>query len=135
MLHKKNPTDFPYVTDVLHICYFSMQKCTLFTFLISISLDQRVGTKSKKPVFCKILQQISFFFCIFQRFSTKNAENYYFDQRLACAAPKHLSKYTTCRAAIPKTLPTLGSWLQQKLRKNITVHLFAIATFACYLEL
>ena len=30
-------------------------------------------------------------------FSTKNAENYYFNQRLGCAAPKRWIKYTTGR--------------------------------------
>ena len=31
-------------------------------------------------------------------YSTKNAENDYFDQRLGCAAPKRWWKYTTARA-------------------------------------
>ena len=33
-----------------------------------------------------------------QLFSTKNAENEDFDQRLGCAAPKRWLKYTTCTA-------------------------------------
>ena len=33
--------------------------------------------------------------CFFQLFSTKNAENDFFNQRLECAAPKRWSKYTT----------------------------------------
>ena len=35
------------------------------------------------------------FFAFFQFFSTKNAENEDFDQRLGCAAPKRWLKYTT----------------------------------------
>ena len=34
-------------------------------------------------------------FCVFQLFSTKNAENYYFDQCLGCTSPKRWLKYTT----------------------------------------
>ena len=48
--------------------------------------------KLKKFVFCLILIQIS---VVIQLFSTKNAENDYFNQCLGCAAPKHWSKYTT----------------------------------------
>ena len=35
------------------------------------------------------------FLCFFQLYSTKNNENYYFNQRLGCAAPKRWLKYTT----------------------------------------
>ena len=48
------------------------------------TVDQRFGANLKKRVFCKILLQIS---CFFQLFSTKKAENDYFDQHLECAAP------------------------------------------------
>ena len=61
--------------------------------------------KLKKRVFCKILLQIS---CLFKVFCTKNDENYYFNQRLECAAPKCWSKYTT--AAIPKIRRTEWKW-------------------------
>ena len=57
-----------------------------------VYFNQRSGANFKKHVFCKILLQIS---CFFKLFSTKNAENDYFDQRLESAAPKRWSKYAT----------------------------------------
>ena len=50
------------------------------------TLDQRFGANPKKLVFCKVLQQISFFSPFFQLLSTKNIENTHFNQRLECAA-------------------------------------------------
>ena len=50
---------------------------------------------------CKFLAYLRFF-------CTTNAENYYFNQRLECAAPKCWSKYTT--AAIPKIRRTEWKW-------------------------
>ena len=47
------------------------------------TLDQRLGANSKTLYFCSILLQICYFF---QLYSTKKAENDYFDQRLAWAA-------------------------------------------------
>ena len=41
------------------------------------------------------LQNFAANFFLFLLFSTKNAENDYFDQSLECAAPKRWSKYTT----------------------------------------
>ena len=63
-----------------------------------ITVNQHFGANLKKHVFCKILLQISCFF------STKNAENGYFDQRLECAAPKCWSKYTTVTRRRTKAL-------------------------------
>ena len=47
----------------------------------------------KKTVFAKFCSKFFTFLCVLS-FIAKNAENDYFDQRLACAAPKHWSKYT-----------------------------------------
>ena len=54
-------------------------------------LDQCFGAKPKKPAFAKFCKK----FLCFLALSTKNVENDYFDQHLACAAPKSSSKYTT----------------------------------------
>ena len=72
----------------------------LFILLFQIKLVSKtkhltiVLVQIYKPVFCKILHQISLF-CVFSAFKHRNAENDYFDQRLGCAAPKRWSKYTT----------------------------------------
>ena len=58
----------------------------------------------KKRVFCKILLQIS---CFFYLFSTKNAENDCFNQRLECAAPKRWSKYTAPTSIQPTIRPRI----------------------------
>ena len=60
------------------------------------TLDQRLSANSKKHL-CSILLQICYFFAFFaffQLFSTKKRWKC-LDQRLGCAAPKCLSKYTT----------------------------------------
>ena len=54
-----------------------------------------MGAYSKNQFFCSILLQICYFFAFFQLFTTKNTKNYYFKQRVGCAAPKGWLKYTT----------------------------------------
>ena len=56
--------------------------------------DQRLGANSKNPFLINFTPNL-LLFAFFHFFRTKNAENDYFDQRLACAAPKGWSKYTT----------------------------------------
>ena len=55
----------------------------------------------KPPIFKK--KKKKYFFCVFQLYYTKSAENEDFDQCLVCAAPKCLSKYTTAKVQGPKT--------------------------------
>ena len=65
---------------------------TIKVFLGNKTLDQHLRANSK------ILFNFSpnlLLFALFQLFSTKNAENDYFDPRLGCAAPKRRLKYTT----------------------------------------
>ena len=57
------------------------------------TVDQNSGANLKNMFFAN-------FAAFFLAFYTKSAENDYFDQRLACAAPKCWSKYTTI---VPRT--------------------------------
>ena len=60
------------------------------------TLDQHFGANLKKTIFfAKFYTKFVTGCAFFQLLSTKNTENYYFDQRLGCAALKHCSKYTT----------------------------------------
>ena len=45
-------------------------------------------------IFAKFCNKFVTFY-VFSAIIAKNAENYFFDQRLGCAALKHSSKYTT----------------------------------------
>ena len=75
----------------------------MFFWRIKQTTSILVQTKKKRffaRFCCKFVTFLRFF-----SFFAKNAENYYFDQRLGCAAPKCWSKYTTailCRAAPAK---------------------------------
>ena len=55
------------------------------------TLNLCFGANLKKPFFVPNL----LLFYVFWLFSTKNAENDYFNQRVRCAGPKRWSKYTT----------------------------------------
>ena len=54
--------------------------------------DQRFGANSKNVFFATFCCK---FLAFLKLFSTKNAENDYFNQRSECAVPKRWSKYTT----------------------------------------
>ena len=56
-----------------------------------------------------ILKQI---FAFFKLFSTKNAENDYFNQHLECAVPKRWSKYTTSHPTTKQYIAQLIGWEQ-----------------------
>ena len=66
-------------------------------FLGNKTVDQRFGANLNKRVFAKFCCK---FLAFLKLFSSKNAENDYFDQRLKWAAPKRWSKYTTDRVSL-----------------------------------
>ena len=57
----------------------------------SKTVDQRSGANAKNCFLLKFAAN----FLLFYVFCIKNTENAYFDQRLACTAPKRWLKYTT----------------------------------------
>ena len=61
---------------------------------MQLTLNQRLGANSKN-IFLLNFTKIYYLFAFLQLFSTKSAENDYFDQCFGCAAPKPWSKYTT----------------------------------------
>ena len=67
---------FPIVECISKRCSFLLWRL-FFGFFGNKTVNQHFGANLKKRVFCKILLQIS---CFLKLFSTKNAENDYFDQ-------------------------------------------------------
>ena len=66
------------------------------TFLQSAKRNYDVSLKGRFiPNMSCFLLKFAAKFLLFKVFCNKNAENDYLDQRLACAAPKRWSKYTT----------------------------------------
>ena len=82
-----------YVVYIHHIVgartILILKKLKFISFWGNKTVNQRLGAKLKKTVFLINFTPNLLLFC------KKIAENYYFDQRLGCAALKRWSKYTT----------------------------------------
>ena len=119
--------------------------CVFLEKKLNKTVNQRFGANSKKRVYAKFIYK---FFAFLKLFSTKNAENDSFYQRLECAAPKRWSTYTTSRptekriSKFKRTYSIFHSFLSAYTRKhNITfvftlsVHLFRFLFFFLSLSL
>ena len=80
----------------------ALQLESFWVFLGGIKHSTSIWVLTQKPVF--LLNSKFATSLHFQLFSTKNAENDSFDQRLGCAAPKHWSKYTTKSCGTPRII-------------------------------
>ena len=81
------------------ISFSSIPYCSNSDFLGNKTVEQRLGANLKKNIFLiNFTPNLQLFFVFFQLYSTKNAENDYFNQHFECAAPKHWLKYTTIQS-------------------------------------